>query len=103
MNGRLGLTPRLVGMLAGNSRYAVDCVSTGVIASLSVVWPYTELRLAGILGFSRRLGIGAARGSGFAGGSLRNSPDLLGGGGSGGCEAGEGDNNGGFRDSTSGV
>lgn len=86
-------------MLAGS----VDCISTGVIASLSVLWPYTELRLAGILGFSRRLGTGAARGRGFAGGSLRNSPDLLGGGGSGGCEAGEGDNNGGFRDSTSGV
>lgn len=70
-----------------------------------MVWPYTELRLAGILGFSKRLGGGAGRGSGtgFAGASLRNSPDLLGGGGSGGCEAGEGDSNGGFRDSTSGV
>jgi hypothetical protein len=108
INGRLGLTPRLVGMLvgmlAGCSRYKVG-VSAGCKASLSVAWPYTELRLAGILGFSKRLGGGAVRGSGsgFAGGSLRNSPDLLGGGGSGGCEAGEGDNSGGFRDSTSGV
>lgn len=103
MNWRLGLTPRLVGTLAGCSRYAIDCVSAGCIASLSVAWPNTELRLAGILGFSERFGIGAGRGRGFAGASLRNSPDLLGGGGSGGCEAGEGDNNGGFRDSTSGV
>lgn len=61
-----------------------------------MVCAYTELRFAGILGFSGRLGGGVGRGRGFAGASLLNSPDLLGGGGSGGCEVGEGDNSGGF-------
>jgi hypothetical protein len=90
-------------MSNGGSRYAADCVSADGIVSLSLTWLNIELRLAGILGFSKRLAGGAGRGSVFAGASLRNSADLLGGGGSGGCEAEEGDNNGGFRGSTRGV
>lgn len=68
-----------------------------------MIWPIRELCLAGILGFSERLIGGGGRVNIFAVASLRNSPDLLGGGGSGAWGAAEGDNKGDFRCSTSGV
>ena len=61
------------------------------------------LCLAGIFGFSARFTGGGRRANVFAGGSLRNSADLLGGGGSGGFEDAEGGNKGDLRWSTSGV